>query len=108
MPTVAIFSDFLLSVTADTLERMWEIKRGLVQIGTTTFRPESRVGDQPVRIGEYDRLHHLYLIGRTGVGKSTLLRSLISQDIASDQGCALLDPHGDLVEAVVRVCWLGI
>lgn len=73
-----------------------------LQVGITTFRPGSRVGDQPVRIGEHDRLHHLYIIGRTGVGKSTLLRHLISQDIAAGEGCALLDPHGDLVEAVAR------
>lgn len=72
-----------------------------LRIGMTTFRPKSRVGDQPVRIREHDRLHHLYIVGRTGVGKSTLLRNLIYQDLAAGQGSALLDPHGDLVESVV-------
>jgi hypothetical protein len=45
-----------------------------------------------------DRRAHLYVIGKTGTGKSTLLETLIRQDIASGEGLALLDPHGDLVE----------
>lgn len=47
-----------------------------------------------------DRLSHVYLIGRTGVGKSTLLESLARQDLATGRGFALIDPHGDLVERV--------
>lgn len=47
-----------------------------------------------------DRLHHMYIIGKTGTGKSTLLETLIHQDIANGEGCVLLDPHGDLVERV--------
>lgn len=43
-----------------------------------------------------DRFRHLYVVGQTGTGKSTLLRHLLSQDIGAGEGCALLDPHGDL------------
>jgi hypothetical protein len=43
----------------------------------------------------------MYTIGGTGTGKSTLLETLIRHDIASGQGPALLDPHGDLVERVL-------
>jgi type IV secretory pathway TraG/TraD family ATPase VirD4 len=46
-------------------------------------------------------LAHLYVIGKTGTGKSTLLENLIRQDIAAGRGVALLDPHGDLVERVL-------
>lgn len=49
-------------------------------------------------IKQADRLAHLYVIGKTGTGKTTLLETLMRQDIASGQGFALLDPHGDLVE----------
>lgn len=49
-----------------------------------------------------DRLSHMYVIGKTGVGKTTLLENLIVQDIANGRGCALIDPHGDLVERVAR------
>lgn len=43
-----------------------------------------------------DRLAHVHVIGRTGVGKSTLLARMMEGDIAAGQGFALLDPHGDL------------
>jgi hypothetical protein len=43
----------------------------------------------------------MYLVGKTGVGKSTLLRTLVEQDIRNGEGLALLDPHGDLAEQIV-------
>lgn len=51
-------------------------------------------------IKQADRLSHMYVIGKTGVGKTTLLEILIRQDIAAGRGCALVDPHGDLVERI--------
>jgi hypothetical protein len=60
----------------------------------TTFRNQGRVfGIKPA-----DRLLHLYAIGRTGTGKSTLLETLAVQDIRHGNGIAVIDPHGDLVE----------
>src|SRR5713226_1690646 len=47
------------------------------------------------------RRRHLYVIGQTGTGKSTLLLNLIAQDLAAGEGLALLDPHGDLAEEVL-------
>ncbi len=43
----------------------------------------------------------MYIIGKTGTGKSTLLETLIRQDIEAGRGLALLDPHGDLIERVL-------
>ena len=43
----------------------------------------------------------MYLIGKTGTGKSTLLETLARQDIQTGQGVALLDPHGDLIERII-------
>lgn len=60
-------------------------------------------GREPQRIFGIHRpdvLHHVYLIGRTGVGKTTLLEALIRQDLDNGYGCALIDPHGDLVERI--------
>jgi hypothetical protein len=48
-----------------------------------------------------ERRRHLYIVGQTGTGKSTLLLNLIAQDIKGGAGLALLDPHGDLAEAVL-------
>ena len=53
-------------------------------------------------IRQADRLSHVYIIGKTGVGKSTLLETLAIQDLRSGRGFALIDPHGDLVERVVE------
>ena len=50
-----------------------------------------------------DRRSHVYVIGKTGTGKSTLLRSMILQDIRTGRGMALLDPHGDLVEDILSL-----
>lgn len=52
-------------------------------------------------IKQADRWAHMYVIGKTGTGKSTLLETLIRQDLTSGAGLALLDPHGDLVERVL-------
>ncbi|HVY34953.1 MAG TPA: hypothetical protein VG960_11080 [Caulobacteraceae bacterium] len=49
-------------------------------------------------ISQADRLSHLYAIGKTGVGKSTLLEILARQDMAAGRGFALIDPHGELAD----------
>lgn len=48
-----------------------------------------------------DRLSHVYIIGKTGVGKSTLIKGLARQDMAAGRGFALIDPHGDLAEEFI-------
>ena len=48
-----------------------------------------------------DRRHHLYVIGKSGTGKTTLLRNLILQDIEAGRGVAVIDPHGDLADDVL-------
>jgi hypothetical protein len=53
-------------------------------------------------IKQTDRLSHMYIIGKTGVGKSTLLETLALQDLKAGRGFALLDPHGDLVEKIAQ------
>lgn len=54
----------------------------------------------PFGIKRSDRRAHLYLLGKTGTGKSTLLESLMIDDIKKGNGFALLDPHGDLVKQI--------
>lgn len=68
-------------------------------IGETTYR-NSR---QRFGIKRDDRRRHMYLIGKTGMGKSTMIENLVIQDIYNGQGVALVDPHGDLVEKVIKV-----
>lgn len=66
-------------------------------LGYTHFRGSGR----HFGIRQDDRLSHLYVIGKTGVGKSTLLATLALQDIKAGRGLALVDPHGDLAELVL-------
>lgn len=49
-----------------------------------------------------DRRRHIYVIGKTGMGKSTLLENMIFSDIVSGKGIGVIDPHGDLIEAILR------
>jgi ABC-type ATPase involved in cell division len=68
-----------------------------------TYFAETNFRNQKVKFGikQTDRRSHMYIIGKTGTGKSTLLETLIKQDIVSGQGVALLDPHGDLAEKIL-------
>jgi hypothetical protein len=70
----------------------------ILVLGKTNFRGSGKL----FGIRTEDRLAHVYVIGSTGTGKSTLLESMIQQDIAAGRGVALLDPHGDLVERLTR------
>lgn len=58
-------------------------------------------GEKPFGISRVDRRQHIYIIGKTGTGKTTLLRNLISQDIERGCGIGLIDPHGDLAEEIL-------
>ena len=62
-----------------------------------------RISGEPVMLDAEERRRHLYLVGQTGTGKSTVLLNLIRQDLIAGEGLALLDPHGDLAEAVLAV-----
>jgi type IV secretory pathway VirB4 component len=44
-----------------------------------------------------DRFAHVYLLGRTGTGKTTLIETMALQDIHAGRGLCVIDPHGDLV-----------
>ena len=69
---------------------------GISRFATTNFRGRFT----PFGIRQADRLLHMYVIGQTGVGKSTMLEVLAREDLAAGRGFALIDPHGDLVERV--------
>ena len=62
----------------------------------TNFRSDRRI----FGIKRADRRAHMYVIGKTGTGESTLLETMIRQDIENGEGVAVIDPHGDPVEKV--------
>lgn len=73
----------------------------LGKVGAALGEARHRGADVPVRLSATARMQHLHVIGASGTGKSTLLQSLILQDIASGMGVGVLDPHGDLVDGVL-------
>jgi len=73
-------------------------KSGGTFIGFGYYRGIKR----PVHILPKDRMRHTYIIGKTGVGKSELLKEMIKQDIKAGYGVCVIDPHGDLVEDILR------
>lgn len=56
---------------------------------------------EPVSLTLHERLRQIAVLGKTGMGKSTLLRSIVGQDIARGDGVLLIDPHGQLAEDVL-------
>ncbi len=57
--------------------------------------------DTKIHIQREDRTRHTYIIGRTGTGKTELLKNMAIQDIRNGEGVCIVDPHGDLVEDVL-------
>jgi energy-coupling factor transporter ATP-binding protein EcfA2 len=64
-------------------------------------RDQSNGSDTPFGLGEEDACRHVYVVGQTGVGKTTLLQNLALQRIHAGQGVAFIDPHGDVAEAIL-------
>lgn len=58
-------------------------------------------GSSAFGLSRVDRRQHLYTVGKTGTGKSTLLRNAIIQDIMTGEGVGVIDPHGDLAEDIL-------
>ena len=56
-----------------------------------------------IHITDSDRRRHMYLIGKTGSGKSELIKNLAIQDIRAGKGVAIIDPHGDLADGVMEL-----
>lgn len=68
-----------------------------------TIFAETNYRNIPYKFGikRKDRRNHMYLIGKTGMGKSTLMENMIYSDMYAGEGLAVIDPHGDLVQKVL-------
>jgi type IV secretory pathway TraG/TraD family ATPase VirD4 len=70
----------------------------VTHIARADFRNDQRL----FGIRREDRFSHVYIIGKTGTGKSTLLERMALQDLERGNGFALIDPHGDLIERIAN------
>lgn len=67
------------------------------ELGINTYRGQQR----EIYLSNEDRARHLYVIGQTGTGKTTILKNLIKQDIAAGEGCCFIDPHGNDIHDIL-------
>ncbi|NCS97629.1 MAG: DUF87 domain-containing protein, partial [Candidatus Pacebacteria bacterium] len=68
-------------------------------LGKSEYRGETR----NVFIGDDDRRRHMYIIGKTGTGKSEFLKEMILQDIDNGNGVCAVDPHGEFIEDILQL-----
>lgn len=96
-PNKAIESPHINWITSKRAPAPADIPASGLYLGKSTYRGLTK----PVYMQLDDRRRHTYIIGKTGVGKSVLLREMIVQDIKSGKGMAVIDPHGDLIEGIL-------
>jgi hypothetical protein len=105
-PTSTVKSETLARVesrelpppTVLSMQNTSERGEGLV-LGRVQYRDDRRLVAMPSE----SRYRHTFIVGKTGMGKSTLLENLIAADIQAGRGVGLIDPHGDLAETVLRL-----
>ena len=68
-----------------------------VLLGINSFRGK----DTEIRMSREDRMRHMYVIGQTGTGKTTILKNMIAQDIRNGDGCCFIDPHGTDIQEIL-------
>ncbi len=75
--------------------------RSLPSTGKVLGTSEGPAARRPVAISVEDARHHMHVVGETGTGKSTLFANLVLQDAAAGRSAVVIDPKGDLVEAIL-------
>jgi CxxC-x17-CxxC domain-containing protein len=73
------------------------LNKELTYIGITTYRDKNQL----FGIKRKDRRQHVYILGKSGTGKSVLMFNMIIQNIQNGEGVCVVDPHGELVEGVL-------
>src|SRR5258706_13214494 len=68
-------------------------------LGVSTYKEVKR----KVYLGDEDSMRRVYIIGKTGTGKSEMLKDLILQDIKDGKGVCFMDPHGDAIEDILKL-----
>ncbi len=69
-----------------------------ITLGYTSYRGEQKI----VKMKRADRRRHLYVIGKSGSGKSVFIQNLAVQDVQNGEGVCVVDPHGDFAEYVLQ------
>ncbi len=102
LPNLTVKTPTIYWVTSKKLEPPSDLPddddKEITVLGRTNYRGHQKIfGIKPI-----DRRRHAYIIGKTGMGKSTLLENMIYSDIMSGKGVGVIDPHGDLADNVLN------
>ncbi len=97
LPNKSIETPHILWLNSKRAPAPMQIPTSGLFFGMSRYRGVER----PIYVGEDDRRRHMYVIGKTGTGKSQLLEELTMQDIKAGRGVAVIDPHGDLIDGIL-------
>lgn len=97
LPNKSIETAHIFWLNAKRAPAPSQIPTSGLYLGFSRYRGVSR----EIYLSEDDRRRHMYIIGKTGTGKSQLLEEMVMQDINAGRGLAVVDPHGDLVDGIL-------
>lgn len=99
-PVVGTESPHLREAKAGSAPAPLELPKEGVLLGVNHYRG----ADTKIYMGKEDRVRHLYMLGQTGTGKTTLFKNMIVQDIKNGYGVCYIDPHGtDIVDILANI-----
>ncbi len=98
-PNKQVTTPHIYWLNAKTAPAPAEIPTEGLYLGMSAYRGAKR----PVYIKDPDRRRHVYIVGKTGTGKTELLKDLIMQDINAGKGICFMDPHGDAIEDILKL-----
>lgn len=97
LPNKSVETPHVFWLNAKRAPAPMQIPESGLFLGVSQYRGITR----SIYVGDDDRRRHMYIIGKTGTGKSQLLEELVMQDINAGRGVAVIDPHGDLIDGIM-------
>lgn len=98
-PNKQVTTPHIYWLNAKTAPAPAQIPTEGLYLGVSAYRGLKR----PVYVSNEDRMRHVYIIGKTGTGKSEILKDMVLQDIKEGKGVCFMDPHGDAVEDILKL-----
>lgn len=96
-PVKAVFAPHLKTLKSKLAPAPFDIPKEGMFLGVNSFRGK----ETEVRMLKDDRRRHMYIVGQTGTGKSTLMENMAVLDIENGAGVCVIDPHGSLVDGIL-------
>ena len=99
LPNKSVDTPHIFWLTAKSAPATGGFPSSGLWLGRSVYRGQER----NIYMSEQDRMRHMYIIGRTGTGKTELLKSMIIQDMRAGKGLCFLEPHGEGIEQLMEL-----